>query len=149
MTIEAPVSDVWDALINPEAIKQYMFGTTVISDWREGSPITWRGEWHGKQYEDRGTILQAKPGHLLQYTHFSPASGLADAPEHYHTVSIELTDDGRRTGVLLTQDNNGSTEERQHAETNWAAMLAALKRLVETHGGKGANSAADQPTLRA
>lgn len=27
--IDAPVSSVWDALVNPETIKQYMFGTDV------------------------------------------------------------------------------------------------------------------------
>ena len=32
---------IWDALINPDAIKQYMFGTTVTSGWREGGSITW------------------------------------------------------------------------------------------------------------
>ena len=33
-TIDAPVDKVWDALINPEMIKKYMFGTTAISDWK-------------------------------------------------------------------------------------------------------------------
>jgi uncharacterized protein YndB with AHSA1/START domain len=45
VTISVPSEKVWDALVNPEAIKQYMFGTNVVSDWREGSPISWRGEW--------------------------------------------------------------------------------------------------------
>jgi hypothetical protein len=31
-------------MTNPEIIKQYMFGTNVISDWKEGSPIVWKGE---------------------------------------------------------------------------------------------------------
>jgi uncharacterized protein YndB with AHSA1/START domain len=30
--VNAPVDKVWDALVNPEAIKQYMFGTNVASD---------------------------------------------------------------------------------------------------------------------
>jgi len=46
ITINAPSARVWDALVSPEAIKQYnMFGTHVVTDWREGSPITWKGEW--------------------------------------------------------------------------------------------------------
>jgi len=44
-TIDASVAKVWDALVNPEAIKQYMFGTNVATDWQEGSSITWKGEW--------------------------------------------------------------------------------------------------------
>ena len=43
--------------MNPEAIKQYMFGTNVVTDWREGSPITWKGEWQGKSYEDKGVMF--------------------------------------------------------------------------------------------
>ncbi len=39
ITINAPVSKVWDALITPEAIKHYMFGSDTVSDWKEGSPI--------------------------------------------------------------------------------------------------------------
>ena len=38
-TINAPKSEVWDALVTPEAIKEYMFGTDVSSEWREGSGI--------------------------------------------------------------------------------------------------------------
>jgi uncharacterized protein YndB with AHSA1/START domain len=57
-TIDAPSAKVWNALVNPEAIKHYVFGTNVVSDWREGSAVTWKGEWQGKAYEDKGVILQ-------------------------------------------------------------------------------------------
>jgi hypothetical protein len=45
--INAPVSKVWQALVNPKIIKQYLFGTDVITDWKVGSPITY-GE-NGKE----------------------------------------------------------------------------------------------------
>ena len=60
--IAAPVAAVWDALTNPALIKQYMFGTDVVSDWREGSPIFWRGEYEGRSYEDKGVILKLAVG---------------------------------------------------------------------------------------
>jgi uncharacterized protein YndB with AHSA1/START domain len=44
ITINASRAQVWNALVSPEAIKQYMFGADVITDWREGSPIVWKGE---------------------------------------------------------------------------------------------------------
>ncbi len=37
ITIHAPVSKVWEALINPDLIKQYLFGTQAISDWKVGT----------------------------------------------------------------------------------------------------------------
>jgi uncharacterized protein YndB with AHSA1/START domain len=72
ISINAPAGKVWDALTNPEVIKQYMFGTDVISDWKEGSPIAWKGEWQEKKYEDKGTILKIERERVLQYSHFSP-----------------------------------------------------------------------------
>jgi uncharacterized protein YndB with AHSA1/START domain len=129
--INAPSSKVWDALVNPEAIKQYMFGTNVVTDWREGSPIFWKGEWQGKSYEDKGVVLQFKPGRTIQYSHFSPLSGLPDKPENYHTVTIELSGDRNQTRVSLAQDKNLTEEERDHSAGNWEMMLTALKKLVE------------------
>ena len=76
--INASLDKVWDALVNPQVIKQYMFGTQVVSDWKEGSQIVWKGEWQGKSYEDKGVILHIKPGHTIRYGHFSPLSGLPD-----------------------------------------------------------------------
>ncbi len=131
ISINALSEKVWNALVNPEAIKQYMFGTNVVSDWHEGSPIVWKGEWQGKSYEDKGVVLQFKPGRTIRYSHFSPLSGLADKPENYHTVTIELSADGNQTHVSLAQDNNATEEERAHSEMNWGMMLAALKKFLE------------------
>jgi uncharacterized protein YndB with AHSA1/START domain len=130
-TVDAPREKVWDALVNPLVIKQYMFGTEVESDWEVGSPIVWKGEWQGKRYEDKGVILQLQPARMIQYSHFSPLSGHPDTPENYHTVTIELSDDGDTTLVELSQDNNGSEEAREHSSANWKQMLSALKDHLE------------------
>jgi len=130
-TIAAPRARVWQALVTPDAIKQYMFGTTVISDWREGSPIAWKGEWQGKPFEDKGVILRLEPERLLQYSHFSPLSGLPEAPDSYHTVTVELSPAGSDTRVMLSQDNNATEEARQHSVKNWQTMLDGLKTLLE------------------
>ena len=100
-TIDAPAQKVWDALVDPAAIKQYMFGTNVSSDWKEGSAITWKGEWQGRAYEDKGTIRKVDAPRTLEYTHFSPLTGEPDVPENYHTVTIELADRGASKDVTL------------------------------------------------
>ena len=130
-TIHAPVEDVWDALIDPEKIKQYYFGATILTDWREGNPIVWKGEWDGQTYEDKCHIMRVVPGQTLQYSHFSPLIGQDDKPENYHVITIELDNQGEETKVTLSQDNNPSEEDRQHAEANWNMMLCNLKRVVE------------------
>ena len=132
VTINAPREKVWKALVDPEAIPQYMFGSQVVTDWQIGHPIVWRGEWKGKPYEDRGRILKLESGRLIQYSHFSPLSGREDRLENYHTVTIEVSGDGNLTTVSLNQDRNESETARRHSEDNWKMMLEALKKYVET-----------------
>ena len=38
-TIDASADKVWTALTDPETIKKYMFGTTVVADWKDGGKI--------------------------------------------------------------------------------------------------------------
>jgi uncharacterized protein YndB with AHSA1/START domain len=130
-SIRAPRSEVWDALVTPSSIKQYMFGTNVTSDFEQGSPITWKGEWQGNAYEDKGVIKWVDPGRFLQYTHYSPLSGQPDDEANYHTVTIELADAGDQTRVILTQDKNRTEEEREHSQKNWEMMLEGLKKFIE------------------
>ncbi len=132
ISINAPVGKVWDARTNPEVIKQYMFGTDVISDWKEGSSIFWKGVWQGKKYEDKGMILKMEPESLIQYSHFSPLSGKPDLPENYHTVTVELVSDGAETIISLSQENNPTEQAREHSEKNWNMIVANLKKLLET-----------------
>jgi uncharacterized protein YndB with AHSA1/START domain len=130
--IDASRDQVWSALVNPEAAKQTMFGSTMLSDWHEGSAIVWKGEWEGKPYEDKGVILQLKPERTLQYSYFSPKSGLPDKPENYFTVTIELSaNEKNQTCVSLSQDSIATEEARARSEGNWQMVLASLKELVE------------------
>lgn len=131
ISIDASTRAVWEALTDPDKIKQYMFGTDVVSDWNEGSSIVWKGRWQGKDYVDKGTILQIKEEQLLQYSHFSPLSGKPDEPEHYHIVTVELSGNKEQTKVTLTQDSNETEEIREHSEKNWNMMLQELKKLLE------------------
>jgi len=130
-TINASADKVWNALTDPGMIKKYMFGTTVISDWKEGSKIIWKGEWEGRTYEDKGKILLFEPKKSLQYSHFSPLTGLSDSPENYHIVTIDLEEKDKQTIVTLTQTNNADKKTKEHSEKNWKMMLTSLKKLLE------------------
>ena len=89
-----PLEAVWQALMSPDAIKEYMFGARVDSDGREGS-----------------------------------------RPEHYHTVTIDLTGNGIRIEVMLAQDHNATVAARMHSEKNWKMMLGGLKKYVVKWAG--------------
>lgn len=133
VTIDAPAEEVWQALTDPAKVKQYLHGTEMSTDWKEGSPITWRGEWQGRAYEDKGTVLAVKPRRLLRYTHWSPMGGSEDRPENYHTVTYELSGEDGKTTLTLTQDNNPTQEEADKmAANNWAPVLQGLKSAAES-----------------
>lgn len=129
--IEAAPSQVWQALTEPERIKEWMFGSLVETDWQPGSPITWSGEFQGKSYQDKGEILTVEPDRLLRVTHFSPLTGAEDVPENYHTVEYRLEPRGTGTHLTISNDNNGSQEEADHAGETWSMMLSGLKKYVE------------------
>ena len=135
--IDAPRQEVWRALTDPTIISEYYLGATVSTDWQVGSPITWSGEWNGTAYTDKGEILAVEPGRLLSYSHWSPTSGTEDLPQHYHVVTITLSDAGDETEVELEQSKvQGKTSEadrrhRKDHESNWSTMLDGLKRSVE------------------
>ena len=129
--INSPITNVWKALIDPELIKQYMFGTEVISEWKAGSKIIWKGIWNNKPYEDKGVILTFKPTKMIEYTHFSPLEGKEDNSENYHTIQISLVENHSNTIVSLSQDNNDSEKAQLYSEKNWKSMLEGLKKVVE------------------
>lgn len=131
ITINASAAKVWDALTKPELIKQYFFGTEAISDWKVGSPIFFRGEWEGKSYEDKGTILNIEPNKLFRYKYWSSMSGIEDKPENYVNITYELQDQGGKTTLTITQENIPSEEMKQHSEQNWNKVLQDLKNLLE------------------
>jgi len=132
VTIHATQREVWNALTNPAQVKQYLHGTEMSTDWKEGSPISWKGEWKGQSYEDKGTVLAVEPERLLRYTHWSPMGGSEDKPENYHTVTYELAGEDGKTTLTLTQDNNPTQEEADKmANDNWGPVLNGLKESVE------------------
>lgn len=131
ITIHAPTDKVWDALTKPELIKQYLFGTEVSTDWKVGSPITYRGIWQGKIYEDKGKIVEVEVGKRLVSTYWSSMGGKADTSENYNTVAYELGSEGESTRLTLTQSNIVTEAEREHSEKNWTTTLEGLKKLLE------------------
>lgn len=129
--VDAPVERVWRALTNPDDVREWMFGTTLETDWTPGSPIRWSGEYEGRAYQDKGEVVEVDEPRSLTVTHFSPLTGLADEPENYHTVTYVLTDERERTRLAIIQDNNTTHEQVAHSRANWQQALKALKQYVE------------------
>ena len=131
--VNADTQQVWRALT---ASKSAMFmGADVDTDWQEGSPISFTGEFNGKPYRDHGEIRKVETGRELAFTHFSPLSGKADAEENYNLVDVRLSPDGDNTRVSVSQTPLGrdKPDEQTIAEyrRNWDVMLDGLKQAAE------------------
>jgi len=131
VTIHAPAKKVWDALTKPELIKKYFFGTDTHTNWKPGSPIRFTGEWQGKKYEDKGTVLDFEPEQVIRYTYWSSMSGIEDKPENYVTITYQLHEKNNNTEVEITQENIPDEKTKSHSEENWNKVLDGLKKMVE------------------
>ena len=128
--VDATPEQVWRALTDPALVKQYFFGTTVTTDWQQGSPITYAGEWDGKPYEDKGVVLDVDEPRLLVTSFFSPMSGKEDVPENYQRVIYRVEPETGGTRVSVEQDNNADADAAAHSSANWQTILDGLAGVV-------------------
>ena len=137
--INAPASKVWDALVNPEQTKKYMFGCETVSDWRVGSSLLWRGQYEGKDMVFvKGNVVDIKPERYLEYTVIDPNSTIEDIPENYLTITYELSEEKGNTLLKVTQGDYSKVadgEQRFKDSSNngegWNPILVQIKKLVE------------------
>ena len=140
ITINAPASKVWDALVNPEQTKKYMFGCETVSDWKPGSSLLWRGSYEGKEMVFvKGDIVNIQPGRFLAYTTIDPNNpAIADSSENYLTVTYDLAENNGQTTLTVTQGDYTKVAEGdkryQEAESagGWQPILEQIKTLVES-----------------
>jgi uncharacterized protein YndB with AHSA1/START domain len=132
--VRADVDSVWGVLTQDTSAM--FMGAEVDTDWREGSPISFSGEFNGKPYKDHGEIRTVEKNRRLAFTHYSPTSGKPDVPESYNLVDVELEPEGDdRTRVRLSQTPmGGDRPDEQTVEKfkqNWKMMLDGLKKAAE------------------
>lgn len=125
--VSASPSQVWRALTDRDTIRRFFLGAEVDTTWEPGSPITWRGEYDGRRYEDKGEVVEVTPEQKLEFTHFSPLTGQEDKPENYHHVRFLLEEQGDHTTVRVEQEPGGGDEQRQV----WETVLQNLQDIVE------------------
>lgn len=123
-------STLWAWLTEPERVRQYFFGTNLVTTWQPGTPIFWRGEWEGNPYEDKGTVLKYEPEKILEYDYFSSWSEAEDVPENYQIISYELEAQGDKTLLTIRQRNIPTQEQKDHSIQNWKGLMEELDRLL-------------------
>ena len=128
--VKASPQKTWEALTNPELVKQYFFGSILTTSWEPGSPIYFTGDWEGKPYRDKGVVQQFIPNQFLSYTYLSNWSGLPDEPDNYLMVTYELEANEEGTLLKITQSNYDATRA-EHSLNNWKQVMDKMKKLIE------------------
>jgi uncharacterized protein YndB with AHSA1/START domain len=138
--INAPAAAVWDALVNPEQTKKYMFGCETVTDWKVGSPLLWSAMYEGKETVFvKGIILEIEPGKLLRYTVIDPNAAMADIPENYLNVTYELSGPNGEVNLTVTQDGfeSAAAGEKRYQDVynhgeGWNPILVQIKAVAES-----------------
>lgn len=138
--IDAPAAKVWDALVNPEQTKKYMFGCEAVSDWKVGSPLLWNGIHEEKEVTYvKGEIVRIEPGKTLVYTAIDPNGPVRDVPENYLTITYNLVSAAGKTTLSVSQGDYSKVEngESRYNESynngqGWQPILEDIKKLVES-----------------
>jgi len=132
INIQSTPEKVWDVLTNPEKIKEYLFGTEVLTDWNIGSLIVFQGEYNGQQYKDKGNVIENTKNELLKYDYWSGFSGLEDEPENYSLVTYKIENlDNSSVNFTWHQQGFSSEEGKCHTEQGLQSMLEKIKELAE------------------
>lgn len=132
ITIHAPIAAVWKGLTDAAEVKKYFFGTELHTTWQPGTPVRFTGEWDGKPYEDKGTVLKFEPEKMLRYDYLSSWSGKTDSAENYQTITYKVKAKGSSTTVIIIQSNIDTLENKLHSAQNWGMLLKSLKALLES-----------------
>ncbi|MBO9582850.1 MAG: SRPBCC domain-containing protein [Flavobacterium sp.] len=131
IVLDAPTEKVWNALTQPELVKQWQYGSELLTTWKTGTEIRFRNEWEGQVFEQWGTVLEVIPNQKIKYSLFFPRPGLEDKPENYFIMSYVLSEENQKTKLEIIQEDNrpGAVQEEPQGEEN--PILQGLKAVIE------------------
>src|SRR5580693_1241157 len=127
--IETTPAKLWEALTNSDFSKRYWWDTSVVSDWRVGSPFSL--VLNGKT-TDVGEILEADRPRRLSYT-FRHILNEAASNERPSRVTFVLEPHGELVKLTLThEDFAEDSVVIDGISKGWPAIMSSLKSLLES-----------------
>ena len=126
--IETTPEKLWDALTNSEFTKRYWWDTSIVSDWKVGSPFSL--VMNGVA-TDVGEVLEFDPPRRLSYT-FQHVTTEAARRERPSKVVFRLEKHGKLVKLTLRHENfaDGSSL-LDGISKGWPAIMSSLKSLLE------------------
>src|SRR3954468_15322669 len=129
--ILAPAKQVWLALTSAPLVKQWQYGSDLLTTWEVGASIVFRNEWNGQVFEQKGEVLEFLPQSRLKYSLFVPRPDLQDIPEHHFFMTYELVESDGATTLIIRQEDPRPSAPDESAGGDGPDVLSTLKELVE------------------
>jgi uncharacterized protein YndB with AHSA1/START domain len=133
--VNAPADALWKVLTDNELIPQYMFGCVAETDWKQGSPLLWKGAADGKVYV-KGNVVAVDEQRRLEYTVIDPNNpAVPDIPSNYLTMIYEIREQGEGLVFELIQGDYSKVAEGQKRYEDTLkgddSILVKIKELAE------------------
>ena len=126
--IETTPAKLWEALTSSEFSKRYWWDTSVVSDWKVGSPFSL--VLNGKT-TDVGEILEADPPRRLCYS-FRHILNEAARNERPSRVTFVLEPHGKLVKLtLMHEDFAENSVILDGISKGWPAIMSSLKSMLE------------------
>jgi uncharacterized protein YndB with AHSA1/START domain len=115
---------VWQALIQPEQTRAYLYGLAAHSCWEVDADIEFRHEKHTLA----GQVMHAdEPCRLSYYL----TAGPDDLPT-YVTWQVRPSPAGSTIRLQIDETDPAVADTDEEAEDTWLPVLAALQRHLES-----------------
>ena len=120
---------VFKALTSTEATARFWFGTAVTSDWKIGSPVTFR---RNGELVVSGKVLECDPPRRLSYTFHSQHDGLYT--EQPSRVVLEIEEQQGQVKLTMTHDDfPPDSKVFPRISEGWPLVLSSLKSYLEAN----------------
>jgi len=105
----------------------------IVTTWEVGSPIiiNVEGVSYKTAFTNTGVVLQFLKDRVLEYSHLSSLSRLADEAENYTLIRFTLQPEEDHTLLELNLSNFPTESHYKHIDFYWTITLEVLKRFVE------------------
>jgi uncharacterized protein YndB with AHSA1/START domain len=124
--VSAPRDEVYALWTDEKRMPEWILaGGSARLDVRVGGTYHLDMHYEGKSYPHDGEYLEVKPPERLVFTWISEGTNWKPS-----IVTVELTDMGERTEVVLTHEGLPDKDNASSHEQGWTEILEWLEKLV-------------------
>lgn len=132
LELNAPVSKVWDIMINHDNIKQWASafypGTYVDTDWKVGSGVSWKTP--DGSVGAKGIVVANETAQLLKVSYFDDVNMSPPAETGKYSEVYSFKEEGGKTVLSIEAGPLPAEHASKHAPL-WDNALQKVKELAE------------------